>query len=50
MLKAFDVQIMIVASESIRQINDANIHGSPNDFFDWMRVLGYVWGTERNVY
>lgn len=36
-----DVQIMIVASESIRQINDANIHGSPNDFFDWMRVLGY---------
>lgn len=34
-------KIMIVASESIRQFDNATLHGSPNDFFEWMRVLGY---------
>ena len=32
---------MIVAAESIRGIPGAKLHGSPNDFFDWMKVLGY---------
>ena len=39
---------MIVAAESIRGFGDANrsespatLHGSPNDFIDWMKVLGY---------
>ena len=31
----------IVAAESIRQMPNAKLYGSPNDFFDWMQVLGY---------
>lgn len=38
--------IRIVASESIRKLDNANLHGSPNDFFDWMRVLGYEYEIE----
>lgn len=36
-----DYQIKIVAAESIRGLNGAVIHGKPNDFINWMRVLGY---------
>lgn len=32
---------MIVAAESIRKIQGAKIYGSPNDFFEWLKVLGY---------
>ena len=38
--------VRIVASESIRNLNNANIHGSPNDFFDWMKVLGYEYEVD----
>lgn len=34
-------EAMVVAAESIRGFENATLHGSPNDFFDWMRVLGY---------
>lgn len=34
-------EVMILAAESIRGFDDANIHGSPNDFIDWLKVLGY---------
>ena len=33
-----DYRTMIVAAESIRQIPGAKLYGSPNDFFDWMKV------------
>lgn len=39
--KETDYQTMIVAAESIRGFQEANLHGSPNDFFEWMKVLGY---------
>lgn len=42
-------KIMIVAAESIRQLDNAQIHGSPNDFFDWMKVLGYEYGIDSNT-
>ena len=41
-------KIMIVAAESIRQLPNAQIHGSPNDFFDWMKVLGYEYQINGN--
>ena len=34
-------EVMILAAESVRGFENANIHGSPNDFFDWLKVLGY---------
>ena len=34
-------EAMVVAAESIRGFENATLHGSPNDFFDWLRVLGY---------
>lgn len=34
-------EVMILAAESVRGFDNANIHGSPNDFFDWLKVLGY---------
>lgn len=34
-------EAMVVAAESIRGFENAILHGSPNDFFDWLRVLGY---------
>lgn len=40
---------MIVAAESIRQMPKARIYGKPNDFFNWMRVLGYEYEIEGNV-
>lgn len=40
---------MIVAAESIRNMPDAKIYGKPNDFFNWMRVLGYEYEIEGNV-
>lgn len=39
--KETEYRTMIVAAESIRGLPKANIHGAPNDFFDWMGVLGY---------
>lgn len=33
--------VKIVAAESIRGFADATIHGKPNDFINWMKVLGY---------
>lgn len=45
-----DYRTMIVAAESIRGIDKAYIHGSPNDFFDWMKVLGYEYECiDRNL-
>lgn len=39
---------MIAAADSIRQIGGAKIYGKPNDFFDWMRVLGYEYEITDN--
>lgn len=45
--KENEYKTMIVAAESIRGFGivpgspAATLHGSPNDFFDWMKVLGY---------
>lgn len=42
-----EYKTMIVAAESLRGFDvvdgspSATLHGSPNDFFDWMKVLGY---------
>ena len=45
-----DYRTMIVAAESIRGIPGAKLHGSPNDFFDWMKVLGYEYECiDRNL-
>lgn len=45
-----DYRTMIVAAESVRGIDKAYIHGSPNDFFDWMKVLGYEYECiDRNL-
>lgn len=45
-----DYRTMIVAAESVREIDKAYIHGSPNDFFDWMKVLGYEYECiDRNL-
>ena len=45
-----DYRTMIVAAESIRQIPGAKLYGSPNDFFDWMKVLGYEYECiDRNL-
>lgn len=41
-----DFDIMIVAAESIRRIEGAKLYGSPNDFFDWMNVLGYEYKVD----
>lgn len=40
---------MIIAADSIRQMPDAKIYGKPNDFFDWMRVLGYEYEINNNL-
>lgn len=37
---------MLIAAESIRQIPGAKLYGSPNDFFDWMKVLGYEYDID----
>ena len=37
---------MLIAAESIRQIPEAKLYGSPNDFFDWMKVLGYEYDID----
>lgn len=45
--KENEYMTMIVAAESIRGFGvvpgspAATLHGSPNDFFEWMKVLGY---------
>lgn len=45
--KENEYKTMIVAAESIRGFGvidgspAATLHGSPNDFFEWMKVLGY---------
>ena len=39
---------MIAAADSIRQIGGAKIYGKPNDFFDWMRILGYEYEITDN--
>lgn len=45
-----DYRTMMVAAESIRGIPGAKLHGSPNDFFDWMKVLGYEYECiDRNL-
>lgn len=36
-----DYQTKIIAAESIRQLPGAKLYSSPNDFFEWMRILGY---------
>ena len=43
-----DYKTMIAAADSIRQIGGAKIYGKPNDFFDWMRVLGYEYEITEN--
>lgn len=45
--KENEYRTMVVAAESIRGFGvvpgspAATLHGSPNDFFEWMKVLGY---------
>lgn len=41
-----DYKTMLIAAESIRQIHGAKLYGSPNDFFDWMKVLGYEYDID----
>lgn len=43
-----DYKTMIIAAESIRKIPEAKLYGSPNDFFDWMKVLGYEYDIDGN--
>ena len=36
-----EYRTLIVPADSIRKMPEAKIYGSPNDFFNWMKVLGY---------
>lgn len=38
----------ICAAESVRQFENAVLHGKFNDFTDWMRTLGYEYGITGN--
>ena len=45
--ESFPYDVMLVAAESLRGFGvakgspEATLHGSPNDFIEWLRVLGY---------
>lgn len=40
----YPVTPMLCAAESIRGFDGAKLHGSLDDFIEWMRVLGYEYG------
>lgn len=44
-----DYKLLLSAAESIRGFNDAKIHGSFNDFINWMRAFGYERGFDGNT-
>lgn len=45
-----DYQTKIIAAESIRQLPGAKLYSSPNDFFEWMRILGYEYKcSDKNL-